>query len=299
MKAQSNFEGIRLHVGDCIEGMRTHVPDTSVDVVVTSPPYNLGIKYASYEDSLTKDEYLSWTLAWAREVRRSLKDDGSLFLNIAGSLKEPLLPHQVVNLLVGTERLFHLQNTIHWVKSIAIPGPDGVEKQRGHYKPINSSRFVNDCHEYIFHLTPHGNTPLQRLDVGVPYADKSNIARWGHTGGKDLKCRGNTWYRPAEDEEACEDSNTWFVPYKTIVRRAVDRPHPATFPTDVAVRCIKLHGKNGSSVVMDPFLGIGHSALAAAQCKVAAFIGFDIERGYVEVARDELREIGASSEIVG
>ena len=135
--------------------------------------------------------------------------------------------------------------------------------------------------EFIFHLTPEGTTPLDRLAVGIPYADKSNIARWGHTSGQDLKCMGNTW----------------FIPYKTISRRATDRPHPATFPTAVATQCIKLHGKNGSSVVMDPFLGIGHSALAAAECKVAGFVGFDIERSYVEVSRDELIEIGSAPKV--
>jgi hypothetical protein len=48
----------------------------------------------------------------------------------------------------------------------------------GHYKPINSDRFVNDCHEFIFHFSPHGRTPLDRRAVGVPYQDQSNIKRW-------------------------------------------------------------------------------------------------------------------------
>jgi len=275
MSTRTKFEGFHLFLGDCVSGMHAHVADESVDLVVTSPPYNLGIKYSSYEDRLSNKEYLKWTESWTREVKRCLKPDGSLFLNIAGSLKEPLVPHQVVTMLVEELGIFHLQNTIHWIKSIALPGEDGVERQRGHYKPINSDRFVNDCHEFIFHLTPNGYTPLQRLDIGVPYADKSNIERWGHTDGKDLKCRGNNW----------------FIPYKTITRRAKDRPHPATFPTEVASKCIKLHGKNGSSIVMDPFLGIGHTALAAAQCKVAGFIGFEIDKAYLDVANEELLEL--------
>ena len=276
---------VRLFQGDCIIGMRKHVPNGTVDIVVTSPPYNIGVKYASYEDSLSREDYLSWTLGWAREVRRCLKDDGSLFLNIGGSLKEPLIPHQVVSMLVE-KGVFKLQNTIHWIKSIALPGADGVEKQRGHYKPINSERFVNDCHEYIFHLTPHGNTPLKRLDVGIPYADKSNIARWGGTGGKDLKCRGNNWFRP-EDEQA-EDTNTWFIPYKTITRRAKERPHPATFPDDLAARCIALHGRNGQSVVMDPFLGIGHAAYGTIDREAREFIGFELDPDYLGVVKEEL-----------
>jgi len=149
-----------------------------------------------------------------------------------------------------------------------------VERQRGHYKPINSRRYLNNCHEYVFHLTLHGNTPLDRKSIGVEYADKSNINRWGHTGGEDKKCRGNTW----------------FIPYKTINSRAKDRPHPATFPTELAARCIKLHGKNDSSVVLDPFLGIGHAALGAIECNVKEFIGFDIDSEYMEIARYEINQ---------
>ncbi|MDB6078456.1 MAG: methylase domain protein, partial [Akkermansiaceae bacterium] len=105
-----------------------------------------------------------------------LKPDGSLFLNIGGSLKAPLLPHMVLSLLVEQKSMFVLQNTIHWIKSIALSDKkDGPERQRGHYKPINSERFVNDCHEHIFHLTPRGETTLDRKAIGGPYADKSNI----------------------------------------------------------------------------------------------------------------------------
>jgi len=163
---------------------------------------------------------------------------------------------------------FELQNTIHWIKSISIETNSEVESF-GHFKPINSNRFLNDCHEYVFHFTPEGTTKVDRLAVGVPYADKSNIRRWAHTKGKDKRCRGNAW----------------FVPYKTIQQRDKERPHPATFPTELAAKCIRLHGKR-ECVVMDPFLGIGHSALAAKQCSdlVDVFYGFDIDEDYVKVA---------------
>ena len=88
---------------------------------------------------------------------------------------------------------------------------------------------------------------LDRLALGVPYQDKSNIARWSHTGGSDLRCRGNTW----------------FIPYETIQSRAKERPHPATFPVQLAEWCIKLHGISRTETMLDPFLGIGNSAVAA------------------------------------
>ena len=66
-----------LHHQDCIAGMREHVADDSVDLVVTSPPYNLGIAYGTYKDNKTSEDYLEWTREWAAEVKRVLKPEGS------------------------------------------------------------------------------------------------------------------------------------------------------------------------------------------------------------------------------
>jgi site-specific DNA-methyltransferase (adenine-specific) len=56
---------IRLYLQDCIEGMRTRLDAGSVDVVVTSPPYNLGIDYNGYDDTLSREDYLEWMGEWA------------------------------------------------------------------------------------------------------------------------------------------------------------------------------------------------------------------------------------------
>ncbi|MFL6521155.1 MAG: DNA-methyltransferase [Chthoniobacterales bacterium] len=254
-----------LRLGDCVEGMR-ELADHSVDLVVTSPPYNLGIAYRHYKDRQNRRDYLDWCHEWATELRRVLKTGGSLFLNLGASPSNPLLPHELVLRLCD---LFVLQNTIHWIKAISIEDETGLTTSRGHFKPISSPRFLNNCHEYIFHLTPEGRTPIDRLALGVPYADKSNIARWSHTEGEDRRCRGNTW----------------FVPYKTIQRRAKERPHPATFPVQLAEWCIKLHGISRVETMLDPFLGIGNSAVAAKRCGVKKFIGFEIDEEYLAEAR--------------
>jgi hypothetical protein len=116
----------------------------------------------------------------------------------------------------------------------------------GHFKPINSPRFLNDCHEYVFHFTKSGRVELDRLALGVPYQDKSNIARWSHTRGRDLRCRGNTW----------------FVPYETIQSREKERPHPATFPVQLAEWCINLHGASRVHTMLVRFWE-SNSAVAA------------------------------------
>jgi site-specific DNA-methyltransferase (adenine-specific) len=261
-----------LHLEDCIKGM-ARLPGEHIDLVVTSPPYNLGVRYRKYSDRQDRQSYLEWCTRWAAQIRRVLRSTGSFFLNVGSAPSNPMLPHEMA---IALREKFVLQNTIHWIKSIAIPQSrrrHGDVESHGHFKPISSRRFVNDCHEYIFHFTIDGNVEIDRLALGVPYQDKSNISRWSHTRGSDLRCRGNTW----------------FVPYETIQSRVKERPHPATFPVQLAEWCIKLHGASRVQTMLDPFLGIGNSAIAAQRCGVKKFIGFEIDKEYLAEAR---RRIG-------
>src|SRR5712672_1796881 len=95
----------------------SRLADESVDLVVTSPPYNLGISYGKYSDRQDRRSYLGWCGEWAAQIRRVLRPDGSFFLNIGAAPSNPMLPHEIVMTL---RDLFVLQNTIHWIKSIAI-----------------------------------------------------------------------------------------------------------------------------------------------------------------------------------
>ena len=250
----------------------SQLSDQYVDLVGTSPPYNLGVRYRKYSDRQDRQSYLHWCEKWAAQVRRVLKPTGSFFLNVSATPSNPMLPHEIV---MELRDLFVLQNTMHWIKSITIQDRRGDLQSHGHFKPISSRRFLNDCHEYIFHFTIDGRVELDRLALGVPYQDKSNIARWRHTRGSDLRCRGNSW----------------FIPYETIQNRAKERPHPATFPVQLAEWCIKLHGVSRVQTMLEPFLGIGNSAIAAQRCGVKKFIGFEIDEAYLAEAK---RRIGES-----
>ena len=259
----------RFYLADCVEVFR-QLPARSVDVIVTSPPYNLGVQYSRYEDSLSPADYLEWTNAWVAAAARVLRPDGSLFLNVGA---KPSDPWTALDVAQAARSHLQLQNIIHWIKSIAIDRDSagasaGLTRDLavGHYKPINSERFLNDCQEFVFHFTPQGSTTLDRLALGVPYQDQSNVARWrGAAGG--VRCRGNTW----------------FVPYETIQRRDRDRPHPATFPSKLPEQCLKLHGLSRIELVMDPFCGLGSTAVACATLGVN-FIGADIDETYLNQA---------------
>ena len=131
---------------------------------------------------------------------------------------------------------------------------------------------MNGCHEYIFHFTKTGKVKLDKLAVGVPYQDKTNIGRWKKA-VQDLRDRGDTW----------------FIPYKTIWSRKKHRPHPATFPPKLPMMCIKLHGLERTKLVLDPFMGIGNTALACLSLGID-YIGFEIDKDYVESANQQIKK---------
>lgn len=247
-------------LGDCLRVMKRMTPE-DVDVVITSPPYNIGLGYRSYEDRLGEQAYLDWMMDVARGVRRVMRPDASFFLNIAGTSTEPWLPFE---LAVRLRELFVLQNHISWVKSIAVE-----DDSFGHFKPVNSGRYINRNHEHLFHLTLSGDVKVDRLGVGVPFKDKSNIARRGHA--QDRRCRGDTW----------------FVPYETVRGRDEKFNHPGTFPVALPELCIRLHGRENPRV-LDPFMGTG-TTLVAAQRMGAQGIGIEIDPAYATIARARLK----------
>jgi len=248
-----------IQVGDCAAVLRT-LPAGSVDVVVTSPPYNIGLRYNAYDDGGQREAYLAWMAKIGRLIARVLKEDGSFFLNVGGTNADPWIPQDIAS---GMRGLFTLQNSIIWVKSLSIE-----ERSFGHFKPVNSRRYLNHTHESIFHFTPRGATPLDRLAVGVPFQDKSNIARWGHKA--DRRCAGNVW----------------FIPYETIRSKEQRDRHPSPFPVELPERCIRLHGKAGA-MVLDPFLGIG-STLIASERLGCTGIGSEIDPVYAQAAARRL-----------
>ncbi len=277
--AELSFPGGRSVVlwnEDAIAGMKRRLARKSVDVVVTSPPYNRGVPYRTYRDRRPREEYLAWIATLRDSVDHALASDGSFFLNVGGSPRDPWMPFDLAR-EVG--RRFVLQNVIHWVKSIAIDRDAAGRAARldhdlalGHYKPVVSDRYLHGSHEYVFHFSRRGDVRLDRLAIGVPYQDKSNVTRWKAAKG-DRRCRGNTW----------------FLPYPTIRERSRDRPHPATFPPELPEWCLRLHGVGRIRMAVDPFVGIGSSAVAAARLGVD-FVGFDLDEEYLRLARDRVAE---------
>jgi site-specific DNA-methyltransferase (adenine-specific) len=266
---------VTLWAEDAVAGLPRRIGRGRADVVVTSPPYNLGVRYRSYSDARPRDEYLAWIGAVGGAVAAVLARSGSFFLNVGSPPRDPWLAWDVAR---AAGRPFVLQNVIHWVKSIAIDRASagraaGLTRDLavGHYKPVHSDRYLHGAHEYVFHFSRRGDVRLDPLAIGVPYQDASNVARWRSAAG-GTRSRGNTW----------------FLPYATIRERARDRPHPATFPPELPEWCVRLHGVARTRLVVDPFVGIGSSAVAAARLG-RDFVGFDVDREYLRVAASRVR----------
>jgi len=167
---------LQFYLGDCTD-LLPRLEPASLDAIVTSPPYNLGIRYRTYDDTIPRSEYLQWTDRWLAAAGQALAPQGSLFLNVGA---KPTDPWTALDVAQAARGHFRLQNTIHWIKSIAIEKALAGTRTKladdlavGHYKPINSRRFLNDCHEFVFHFTPGGNTPLGSILGSVLGGDKA------------------------------------------------------------------------------------------------------------------------------
>jgi site-specific DNA-methyltransferase (adenine-specific) len=260
---------------DCIKGIKKMKKQCLfVDVIVTSPPYNIGKDYNQYNDQQPRETYLNWMENVAEKCNEIMRDNSSFFLNVGGKPSDMWIPFDIAHRFRKT---FALQNVIHWIKSISItkksvgnyPNISG-DISVGHYKPVNSDRYMNNCQEHIFHFTKNGDVDLDKKAIGVPYQDKSNIGRW-KVAKKDLRPRGNTW----------------FIPYETIQK---SRPHPTVFPVELPEMCIKLHGLNKIKLAMDPFMGIGSTAIACKKNNVN-YIGFEIDNSYLDISKRMISEL--------
>ena len=266
---------------DCLEYLKKK-DDKSIDLVITSPPYNLGIKYSKYDDKKPREKYLLWVKDIFTEIKRTLKDDGHIFLNIGYTNKDPWVSMEVA---LQLKDLFVLQNKITWVKSIHINGADDdkniVDSTFGHFKPINSERYINVTNEDIYHFTKTDDVKINRNSIGVPFKWKCNLKN-RKTGAikEDKRCKGNSW----------------FLPYDTINSKKEKGNHPATFPEKLVEHCIRVSNiKKG--IILDPFSGSGTSVCVAKKFNLnnddynLSAIGIDIDEKYINFSKKRLMEI--------
>lgn len=223
--------------------------DETIDVIVTSPPYNIGKYYSAddssfHNDTLPDAEYLNFLSTVFKECARVMKKTGIFFLNFGETAKNQGMGEKVVSTAtsVGYKRL----QTIIWVKSLL---------GRGHYTPSGGDRRLNNIWEYVYVFVKDlKNYTLSPKAIGIPYADKSNIGRYSDTDRRDA-------------------GNVWLIPYTKTSGHTVKKGHEAPFPIELPYRCIKLVPE--AVTVLDPFAGTG-STLAAAEALELQGYGYEL-----------------------
>ena len=107
---------------DCIKGINQMKKQSLlVDVIVTSPPYNIGKVYSHYNDDKPRESYLDWMELIAKECKIIMTDNSSFFLNVGGKPSDLWIPLDIAKRF---RKHFFLQNVIHWIKSISIKKED-------------------------------------------------------------------------------------------------------------------------------------------------------------------------------
>lgn len=315
-----------LHLQDCVQWMNTQ-KEKSIPLIITSPPYNLDIKYGTYQDGQPREIYLKWLHDVAVAMKRVLTDNGQLFLNVGYSNIDPWVAMDVAQIF---RKVFILQNNITWVKHIAVN-----DQGYGQYKPISSDRFSSATTESIFHFTKNGNVKVDRLSIGQRnksegykypelYSEGRHIAnmrrkisrKLGFTNYNDF-CKNASLKQKEEYEKLLPDllsknpynpdkkkciGNAWFIPYTPTSKLAKEAGaksdtgtreggrggHPATYPELLPEMCIKYSGIPKGSKVYDPFLGTGTTILSAIKNDMYG-IGTDIDEKYINFSQTRIK----------
>lgn len=291
---------------DCLEGM-VSLPESSVDICITSPPYNLDIKYGEYKDNKPYEEYLVWMNKVFSQIKRVLKDNGHFFLNVGYSNIHPWIAMDVAN---QARQYFILQNNIAWVKSIH------TKETYGNFKPIKSDRFLSPTWESLFHFTHKGDIPCDKSSIGIKHKYSSDrggpncpvkrfrgrlVKKLGYRGVKHFEQTATQEHKDYVNEQVnikdretptsklCDKGNSWFIPYDTIQSKVDKGNHPAIFPQELVENCIKFTGlKNG--IILDPFIGTGTTAYVSKKLGFS-YIGYELDKDYFDYATHKLSEL--------
>jgi len=223
----------------------SELEDESIDIVITSPPYNRGKTYSSdsgeiHDDKMKESEYISFlTTIWS-ECYRVARKSAVFFLNIGDSAGDQGISEKVAKSAENASWK-RIQDII-WVKSFL---------GKGHYTPSGGNRRLNNLWEHIFFFAK--NTKEYKIDpkaIGIPYTDKSNIGRYSDT---DLRDPGNVW----------------LIPYIKTTGATIKKGHEAPFPIGLPHKCIKMVPT--AKTVLDPFGGTCSTLAASLKLGLTGF----------------------------
>ncbi|MCS7367744.1 MAG: site-specific DNA-methyltransferase [archaeon YNP-WB-062] len=229
-----------------------YIKPNSIDLVVTSPPYNVDIEYEGYRDNIPYEKYLEFTEKWLRRVYEILKPDGRICLNIPldksrGRTGEGFQSVYVDVVSIAKRVGFEYFSTIIWNES-------NISRRTAWGSFASAS-------------APYVIAPVEVI-----------VLLYKHSWKK---------FEGGDSDITPEEFKEWTLGLWTFQGENPKRVgHPAPFPLELPKRCIKLFSYVGD-VVLDPFVGSGTTLVAAYLLRRKA-IGIDISRKYCEIARERL-----------
>jgi len=238
---------VRYLIGDCRELLK-NIPDSSVKLVVTSPPYNIGKPYGKYKDKIALNDWIDLISEVTKEVFRILTPDGSFFLNLSPvpfGIDKEILPLPFIGYQIFKENGLYLRNIITWTFNNM---QNCSNRLSGRYENILWG--VKDIKNYIFNLE----------EVRIPYITKNDKRLEGGNGRNPT----DVWY---------------FDRVNNMTKKKLKLEHPTVYPLSMIERIIKMSSNIGDTV-LDPFVGSGTTLLAAKKLNRKA-IGFEIDEKYI------------------
>lgn len=305
---------------DCIEGMK-HLPDKSINCCVTSPPY-FGLRDYGHDGQIgleeTPDLFVQKMVDVFREVKRVLKDDGTLWLNLGdsywgGGWRGAQLSDKsgqiqknhegthcgtaLKNIGTGKHDVFKSKDLIGipWRVAFALQA-DGwyLRQDIIWHKPNPMPESVSDrctkAHEYIFLLSKSQRYYYDSDAIKYEMLESSvqrNQSGWngnedrGWLSGKQNNLSKYLGSDKAKDQKLANKRSVW-----TVTTKPFSDAHFATFPEDLIVDCIKAGCPEGG-IVLDPFMGAGTTAVVAKKLN-RDYVGFELNPDYVKIAEKRL-----------
>lgn len=249
----------------------------SVQLVVTSPPYNVGKNYNYYEDRAPLENYLEFLMQVWRECKRVLAPGGRLAINIANTNRNPYIPLHAFIIQQCLDLGLLMRGEILWDKSATA----GTSTAWGSFARA-SNPTLRDTHEYIMVFSKD----TMRLEAPWTRGNHSGIANM-----EFVEWTRSIWHKNGTAKKAIKETarSIWRfgTQSKKIKTKTKGTAHPAPFPLDLPLRLILLYS-NVEDVVLDPFMGSGTTAIAARLTQ-RHYIGYEISSDYIELANERIQ----------
>ena len=275
-KEKKMIETGKIINGDCIEVMKTF-PEGSIDLVVTSPPYNVNITYDVHKDDLPMDEYYEWTKDWLKEAFRVLKDDGRIAVNVPNELNVQERGGRILFVAEFWMMMKEVGFKFSGLVDLTEDSPHRVRQTAWGSWMSASAPYIYNPKECIILAYKKSNKKLTKGESqwkGVP----TDIEQ------PDGSIKNKMVY---QDEDKKEFMNLVFGRWEYFAdTRSLTK---ATFSMDIPSKAIKiLTYKN--DIVLDPFMGSGTSAFAA-ELLDRRWLGIELSPDYTEIARKRVQAL--------